>query len=213
MPFSSTPYLVGVAKRPKAPDCGSGIRGFESHHPPHKENPSASQKGFLYGMDGAGFEQSNATVRRTVAGEGWTEPNIYFRQRRKCKRIPSPACPLLLCRRVFFMEWTVRDSNNQMQQSGGLLPARAGPSRTFIFAKGENVTESHHPLAPYYLLSPHRNGHLGDIVAAAFAPVGRPFQIDGANGTCGFDALFLHIYGQRPNCLRNPLIWTAIIDA
>lgn len=120
---------------------------------------------------------------------------------------------LLLCRRVFFMEWTVRDSNNQMQQSGGLLPARAGPSRTFIFAKGENVNESHHPLVPYYLLSPHRNGHLGDIVAAAFAPVGRPFQIDGANGTCGFDALFLHIYGQRPNCLRNPLIWTAIIDA
>ena len=24
--------MVGVAKRPKAPDCGSGIRGFESHH-------------------------------------------------------------------------------------------------------------------------------------------------------------------------------------
>ena len=28
--------MVGVAKRPKAPDCGSGIRGFESHHPPQK---------------------------------------------------------------------------------------------------------------------------------------------------------------------------------
>ena len=29
--------MVGVAKRPKAPDCGSGIRGFESHHPPHEK--------------------------------------------------------------------------------------------------------------------------------------------------------------------------------
>ena len=29
--------MVGVAKRPKAPDCGSGIRGFESHHPPQKK--------------------------------------------------------------------------------------------------------------------------------------------------------------------------------
>ena len=32
--------MVGVAKRPKAPDCGSGIRGFESHHPPHKKESS-----------------------------------------------------------------------------------------------------------------------------------------------------------------------------
>ena len=29
--------MVGVAKRPKAPDCGSGIRGFESHLPPHEK--------------------------------------------------------------------------------------------------------------------------------------------------------------------------------
>ena len=34
-----TSNMVGVAKRPKAPDCGSGIRGFESHLPPHKKSP------------------------------------------------------------------------------------------------------------------------------------------------------------------------------
>ena len=27
---------VGIVKRPKTPGCGSGIRGFESHYPPHK---------------------------------------------------------------------------------------------------------------------------------------------------------------------------------
>ena len=32
--------MVGVAKRPKAPDCGSGIRGFESHLPPHEKSKS-----------------------------------------------------------------------------------------------------------------------------------------------------------------------------
>ena len=25
----------------------------------------------------------------SAAGEGWTEPNIYFRHRRKCKRVPG----------------------------------------------------------------------------------------------------------------------------
>ena len=29
--------MVGVAKRPKAADCGSAIREFESHHPPHRQ--------------------------------------------------------------------------------------------------------------------------------------------------------------------------------
>ena len=35
------------------------------------------------------FEQSNATVRWTVARDGLTERNLYFRQRRKCKRIST----------------------------------------------------------------------------------------------------------------------------
>ena len=29
------PLTVGVAQLGRAPDCGSGGRGFESHHPPH----------------------------------------------------------------------------------------------------------------------------------------------------------------------------------
>src|ERR1035441_5098189 len=28
------PFAVGVAQLGRAPDCGSGGRGFESHHPP-----------------------------------------------------------------------------------------------------------------------------------------------------------------------------------
>ena len=31
------------------------------------------------------------------------------------------------------------DSNHSMQQSGGLLPARAGPSRTLVFVKDKNA--------------------------------------------------------------------------
>ena len=29
--------MVVVAQLVRAPDCGSGGRGFESHHPPYKE--------------------------------------------------------------------------------------------------------------------------------------------------------------------------------
>ena len=36
-----------------------------------------------------GFENINATVRWTVAADGWTEANIYLRHRRRCKRIPN----------------------------------------------------------------------------------------------------------------------------
>lgn len=31
--------MVGVAQVARAPDCGSGGRGFESHHPPHENKP------------------------------------------------------------------------------------------------------------------------------------------------------------------------------
>ena len=36
-----------------------------------------------------GLERLNATVRWTVAADGSTEANLNFRQRRKCKRVPS----------------------------------------------------------------------------------------------------------------------------
>ena len=45
-------YLVGVAKRPKAPDCGSGIRGFESHHPPHEKQGIRKDTLLFYGLVG-----------------------------------------------------------------------------------------------------------------------------------------------------------------
>ena len=161
--------MVGVAKRPKAPDCGSGIRGFESHHPPHKkrqtvwsvffygagdigirkggtsghtgvkieswraifspwENPSLSERirqgcetgtillflatHFRRGAVVMGFERLNAT-RTSVAGDGWTEPILYFRHRRKCKRIPHPPIgsraqfvrTVNCCRSLLFKSW------------------------------------------------------------------------------------------------------------
>ena len=40
---------------------------------------------FLVWYSQIGFEKLNAT-RMSVAGEGWTEPNLHFRLR-KCKRI------------------------------------------------------------------------------------------------------------------------------
>ena len=70
--------MVGVAKRPKAPDCGSGIRGFESHHPPHKKS-SRKSGGIFYGLVGGDSNHLNATVQWTVAAEGLTEANIHLR--------------------------------------------------------------------------------------------------------------------------------------
>ena len=32
--------MVGVAQLVRAPDCGSGGRGFKSHHSPKKSKPS-----------------------------------------------------------------------------------------------------------------------------------------------------------------------------
>ncbi len=62
--------------------------GFESHLLHQEAGCPFGVSGFL--IEG-GLERSNATPRWGVAGEGWTEPNLYFRQRRKCKRVPSLA--------------------------------------------------------------------------------------------------------------------------
>ena len=37
-PADACLFMVGVAQLVRAPDCGSGGRGFESHHPPHQVN-------------------------------------------------------------------------------------------------------------------------------------------------------------------------------
>ena len=40
MPFSQR-NMVGIAQLVRAPDCGSGCRGFESHYPPHMNKARA----------------------------------------------------------------------------------------------------------------------------------------------------------------------------
>ena len=62
--------MVGVAKRPKAPDCGSGIRGFESHHPPHKKRQTVGSV-FFYGP-GMGFEEPGPCAARVKKCPGDT---------------------------------------------------------------------------------------------------------------------------------------------
>ncbi len=47
--------VVGVAKRPNAPDCGSGIRGFKSLYPP-QIGVSPSGKASVFGTDIRWFE-------------------------------------------------------------------------------------------------------------------------------------------------------------
>ena len=74
--------MVGVAKRPKAPDCGSGIRGFESHLPPHKKYPPAMQGGIFLWHGGNGFEEGG-----TSKGGAKKCPVDIFLAR---GRIPSP---------------------------------------------------------------------------------------------------------------------------
>ena len=98
--FSKRKYLVGVAKRPKAPDCGSGIRGFESHHPPHKKESSIRYSLFYLGIcGGMGFEEADPclqgikSVRWTLfkaGGESHHPPheNAVDRSRRRFQRNP-----------------------------------------------------------------------------------------------------------------------------
>ena len=83
-----TSNMVGVAKRPKAPDCGSGIRGFESHHPPHKERQTFGSV-FLYGMVVRDSNNLNAT-RTSVARCGWTQRNLYFLPQLRKKMQTNP---------------------------------------------------------------------------------------------------------------------------
>jgi len=57
---------------------------------PFANNKREALPPFYYWYDEKkGLEESNATVRWTVAGDGLTEPNLNFRPRRKCKRVPS----------------------------------------------------------------------------------------------------------------------------
>ena len=67
--------MVGVAKRPKAPDCGSGIRGFESHHPPHKKESSFCYSLFYMGLGVMGFEEAGPAKRgKKVSGGHFFRP-------------------------------------------------------------------------------------------------------------------------------------------
>ena len=48
MPFflgESANDMVGIAQLVRAPDCGSGCRGFESHYPPHIFKPEGPELG------------------------------------------------------------------------------------------------------------------------------------------------------------------------
>jgi hypothetical protein len=61
--------VVDVAKLVNAPDCGSGIRGFESHHSPQKHTLKLYRqiKLFIYGMMGLEqAEKDNPTYGRII---------------------------------------------------------------------------------------------------------------------------------------------------
>ncbi len=44
--------MVVVAQLVRAPDCGSGGRGFETHLPPEVRTDPANWQGFLFDQDG-----------------------------------------------------------------------------------------------------------------------------------------------------------------
>ena len=43
--------MVGIAQSVRAPDCGSGGRGFESHYPPHFFRAGVSPSGKAQDFD------------------------------------------------------------------------------------------------------------------------------------------------------------------
>ena len=69
-----------------ASDCGSEGRGFDSHHPPHKNKGYPTGYPLFLSDEGSRTIKCSADERCRRAS---CEPNLYFRQRRKCKRLPS----------------------------------------------------------------------------------------------------------------------------
>ena len=70
--------MVGVAKRPKAPDCGSGIRGFEFHHPPHKKQEISSDISYFYMLLG-----NNGIQKHDTTSPPWWWGTVY----KNCKTL------------------------------------------------------------------------------------------------------------------------------
>ena len=56
--------LVGVAQLVRAPDCGSGGRGFESHHSPHYSQKKEGGSCEIF----SGFRLLKLTVHRLTVG-------------------------------------------------------------------------------------------------------------------------------------------------
>ena len=71
----------------RASDSGSEGWGFESLPVYQKDQIPFGIWSFWY-PERKGLEKINA-ARMSAAGDGLTEPNLYFCQRQKCKRVPS----------------------------------------------------------------------------------------------------------------------------
>ena len=78
-------------------------------YPAPKVIPCPLGRGIIF--CGIGSNPSDATVRWTVAGEGWTEPNNNFAQA-KCKRFPygSPQALLAIYSIIHWTEKILRGS-------------------------------------------------------------------------------------------------------
>ena len=72
----------------RASDSGSEGWGFESLPVYQKRGDTIRYLLFFGATRRKGLEKLNAT-RMSVAGDGWTEPNLNFRLWRNCKRVPS----------------------------------------------------------------------------------------------------------------------------
>ena len=101
--FTSYFKYGGCSSIGRAPDCGSGRCGFESHYPPHKNIPPLLRRDvFIWAFGVMGLEQFNAT-RMSVAAEGLTEANHNLRSRSKRVPLPTPCKkPLLSTRQKRF---------------------------------------------------------------------------------------------------------------